>query len=46
MTSFVDARQQPGPRAEYIIRAKEDRSTLGAAIRNQDRGRIAKYGPK
>ena len=25
---FVDARQQPGPRAEYIIRAQEDRSTL------------------
>ena len=25
---FVDARQQPGPHAEYIIRAKEDRSTL------------------
>ena len=25
---FVDARQQSGPRAEYVIRAKEDRSTL------------------
>jgi len=25
---FVDAQQQSGPRAEYIIRAKEDRSTL------------------
>jgi hypothetical protein len=25
---FVDARQQPGLRAEYIIRAQEDRSTL------------------
>ena len=25
---FVDAQQQPGPRAEYIIRARVDRSTL------------------
>lgn len=25
---FVDARDQSGPRAEYILRAKEDRSTL------------------
>jgi Transposase DNA-binding/Transposase Tn5 dimerisation domain len=25
---FVDAEQQPGKRADYIIRAKEDRSTL------------------
>ena len=25
---FVEAQQQSGPRAEYIIRAKEDRCTL------------------
>ena len=25
---FVDSQQQPGPRADYIIRAQEDRSTL------------------
>ena len=25
---FVDAHQQTGPRAEYILRAQEDRSTL------------------
>lgn len=35
---FVDAQEQTGPRAEYIIRAKEDRSTLE---RNPAAGRAA-----
>lgn len=35
---FVDAREQPGLRAEYIIRAQEDRSTLE---RDPESGRMA-----
>jgi len=42
---FVDAQQQSGPRAEYIIRAKEDRSTLERDPESGP-GRITKYGTK